>query len=415
MIMTGAGEYRRLVSAEFPPGQPLCIVLVEFSPSGGLFQFAVQLGNALAERGHEVHLLTGPRPELTSSHRRFVIHAVLPTWHPGEDRVRSALVTKPRRALRALQLTMAWAVLPVHVRRLGPDVVLWSTWRFLLDAVGVLVTAATVRRVLLGIVAHEPLPKSDARDTTALKGGRVFTAALAAAWRRMGVVFVLGDKARAAVERHWEPSGSVVLIPHGDEKALRTTSVVPVQQTDPVVLFFGTWQRYKGIDVLLEAFALVRSHSPEARLVVVGAAGADVDLPGLAAAAARAGNVDLRPGYVPVRDVAALFDAARVVAVPYVRAMQSGVAHLAYTFGRPVVATAVGDIPEVVRPGETGLLVPAGDAEKLAEALLAMLRDPAEAARLGSAGRDRVERDSSWPVVAARVEAGLRTSRRTGR
>ena len=55
------------------------IVLVEMSPSGGLFQFAFELGSALAARGERVELWTGPRPELRSTQPAFVVRSVLPT------------------------------------------------------------------------------------------------------------------------------------------------------------------------------------------------------------------------------------------------------------------------------------------------------------------------------------------------
>jgi glycosyltransferase involved in cell wall biosynthesis len=389
------------------PRRKAVIAFVEFSPSGGLFQFAAQLGEALAERGHEVHLFTGPRPELLSRHHRFVIHPVLPTWHPGEQRTRSALIRKPRRVVRAVQLALAWVILLVRLRRLRPDLVLWSTWRFLLDAVGVLLASAVLPSSDLGIVAHEPLPMSGASDTTVVKSGRILTPALAAAWRRMRIVFVLGEKAREAVRRHWEPNGPVVLIPHGDEKALLGVGPVPaVETTGPVVLFFGTWQRYKGIDVLLDAFERVRLRCPEAQLIIAGTVGADVDFSAISARAAEVGNVVLRPAYVPLDALPATFGSARAVVVPYVRAMQSGVAHLAFGFARPVVGTDVGDIPSIVRNGETGSIVPPGSPVELADALLRLLTDPAWASKLGAEGQRRLEQESSWAVVAAKMEEG---------
>ncbi|PRC49726.1 glycosyl transferase family 1, partial [Mycobacterium sp. ITM-2017-0098] len=114
------------------------------------------------------------------------------------------------------------------------------------------------------------------------------------------------------------------------------------------------WAKYKGIDVLLEAFGRVRAEMPESRMVLAGDVGADVDLTAVLDRARQIGNVDARPGYVAVEDVAPLFDAARVVAVPYIRATQSGVAHLAFTFGRPVIASNIGDLPEVIQDGVTG-------------------------------------------------------------
>ena len=58
------------------------VAMVEFPPSGGLFQFSVQLGEALARRGHRVDIVTGPRPELRSREADCRIHAVLPDLAP---------------------------------------------------------------------------------------------------------------------------------------------------------------------------------------------------------------------------------------------------------------------------------------------------------------------------------------------
>jgi glycosyltransferase involved in cell wall biosynthesis len=102
-----------------------------------------------------------------------------------------------------------------------------------------------------------------------------------------------------------------------------------------------------------------------------------------------------------------LFGRARVVVTPYRRASQSGVVHLAYTFDRPVVASAVGDIPDVVDDGATGLLVPPDDPAALADALVRLLTDAEEADRMGAAGARWLAREASWERVAERVEEGL--------
>ena len=68
----------------------------------------------------------------------------------------------------------------------------------------------------------------------------------------------------------------------------------------------------------------------------------------------------------------------------------------AWANGLPVVAAAAGGVPEVVRHGETGLLVPFGDLDRLTGALLALLSDPARARAMGEAGRPLVERGYTW-------------------
>ena len=376
------------------------------SPSGGLFQFAFELGNALADRGERVELWTGPRPELASTNSNFRVRSVLPTWHPGDAGVHSRLFRLARRVLRAGQLVFAWTVLSVRLLVTRPDAIVWSHWRFAFEPMFVTALSTVLRSTTFGLIAHEPVPRSDAKDTSTAKKGEVLTRAFRAAWQRLDVAFVLGPRTRELAVSYWEPRCPVYVIPHGAEPGVRGgRSVRPVTETDPVVLFFGVWSKYKGIEVLLDAFALVRAEVPESRLVLAGDAGADIDVEAVLDRARQIGNVDARPGYVAVEDVAPLFDSARVVATPYIRATQSGVAHLAYTFARPIVATAVGDLPEVIQDNVTGLLVESGDAEGLAIAIVKLLKDPALAARLGAAGEKSV--DDAWAIAAGRVSDAL--------
>nr|ABP43980.1 glycosyl transferase, group 1 [Mycolicibacterium gilvum PYR-GCK] len=381
-------------------------MLVELSPSGGLFQFAFELGSALAACGQQVELWTGPRPELESSQPGFTVRPVLPTWHPGDTGVHSRAFRLARRGIRAVQLIFAWMVLSVRLLVARPRAVLWSQWRFTFEPMFVVALSALLRSATLGLIAHEPVPRSDAKDTSTAKGGEMLTRTFRAAWQRLDVVFVLGPRTRDLAVSYWQPRCPVHVIPHGAEPGVRGgTAVRPVADTGPVVLFFGVWAKYKGIEVLLEAFDRVRAEMPESQLVLAGDVGADVDLASVLDRAGRIGNVDARPGYVAIEDVPALFDAARVVAVPYIRATQSGVAHLAFTFGRPVVASNIGDLPEVIQDGVTGLLVDPEDVGGLTAAILTLLRDVSFAARLGAAGERSVS--DAWSVAAARVRDAL--------
>jgi glycosyltransferase involved in cell wall biosynthesis len=376
-------------------------VLVEFSPSGGLFQFAAQLGSALADRGDRVELWTGPDPEITSAEAGFDIRPMLPTWHPNDNGDHGYLRYLLRRGRRAGQLVLAWLVLAYQLRRQPPRAVLFSQWRFTFEPWFVVAICKLLPRTVFGIIAHEPLPRSDAKDTSMPKEGRLLQASFAAAWQQMDVAFVLGPQTRQIVLDHWQPNCDVVVIPHGDSGAMhRDRPPAPVAQTDPVALFFGTWTTYKGIDVLIDAFGLVKAEMPTAHLIVAGAIGADVDGPGLLARAA-ANGVDARPGYCAMDEVPELIESARVVVTPYIRASASGVAHLAYTFGRPVIGTTVGDLPAAIEDGVTGLLVPPNDAAKLATAMLQLLENPQLAAKLGEAGRAVVLH--AWAVAAASI------------
>ena len=384
------------------------ITIVEFSPAGGLFQFAFQLGEGLVLQGHRVEMLTGPDPELTSTTGGLEVRPMLPTWHPGSTGLDHQLLHRLRRGVRAFRHVAALLRVLAHLVRHRPDVVFWHELRFPMDCW----TVSLVARLLPGlntVVLHEPRPLAEQPGATGLyRTSPLLTRALAGALTRMDVIFVLSQKVRGYVEETWQPApGSVVVIPHGDESVfLPGTAVTPVADTPPKALFFGTWTTYKGIDALVGAFARVRKAMPEAELTMAGAVG-NVDFSSIEARTRRIGGVTLKPGYVPMPEVADLLGSHRVVVVPYVRANQSGVAHLAHTFGRPVVATQVGDLPDVVVEGKTGWLVEPGDEEALAEAIVAALSDPDEAARRGSLGMSSLSTRGSWKQIGQTVAETL--------
>lgn len=384
------------------------IALVEFAPSGGLFHFGLQLGEGLARQGHAVEVLTGPDPEARSREPGCVVRPLLPTWHPAAGRDVHDWVRRARRVARAGRLAAAWLVLAAHAMRTRPDVLIWSEWRFALDGLAVAGLRKLLPGTVFGLIAHEPVPLVEQPGQDALyKVDPLTRRTHGRAYDAMDVLFVLGETAKAAVEREWQPAAPVVVIPHGDEGIFGAETVLPAQETGPVVLFFGTVTAYKGLDLLLEAWPHVRQACPEARLVVAGKVNADVDEAALRRQAAGCAGVELRLGYVDMAAVPGLFEEARVVALPYVRSSQSGVANLAHTFARPVVSTRVGDIPEVVKDGVNGLLCEPGDPDALTDALVGLLQEPQLAGRMGAAGRRRLDEEASWDEVARLVTEAL--------
>jgi glycosyltransferase involved in cell wall biosynthesis len=305
---------------------------------------------------------------------------------------------------------LAWLTVLRNLRRSRPDVVQFAGARFPVD--GLLwawLARRRGRRAALLTVAHAPVPFNEQRASGAIfKRNRLLDRSLALGYRSLDAVLVLGEQTAADLRAAWPGVREVAVVPHGNEGVFLREAPIPASCTDPVVLFFGTMQAYKGLDLLLEAFALVRVDQPDARLIVAGAPSGDTDLADLRRTAERVGGVDLRPGYVPLEEVPQLFEQARVVATPYRYANASGVVELAHTFARPVVATAVGDLPVVVEHGKGGVVVPPGDIEALAAALVQLLRSPEDAQRLGDGGHARSVDRASWPGVAERVEAVYR-------
>lgn len=395
--------------------RPLRVTLVEFAPAGGLFQFGYQLGAAIAERGHDVELLTGPRPEF-SSYGSFRVIPTLRTWHPHEGAELPRTLRRIRRVGRAGQLAVAWAQVVGHLRRRQPDLVLWAEWRFALDAWGALLARAAVPKAVMMDLAHTPRPFSEQRTSGSFyRGGRTLTGSLAAAYSRMDAVLVLGEGARRQMIEDFPGLRGVHVIDHGDERILSEVAVSAPSTAPPQALFFGTLARYKGIPALLDAWRVVRHRLPQARLVIAGAT-VDVDVDQIRRVAEEVGGVDLRLGYVAADDVPALFAAARLLVAPYRIANTSGVIRVAHGFGRPVVVTDVGDLAAAVDHGRTGLVVAPDDAPALAAAMLRLLVDSGECDRLGDAGKAGLEHAAAWTTVADQVlEVFRETERRLGR
>ena len=170
----------------------------------------------------------------------------------------------------------------------------------------------------------------------------------------------------------------------------------------PRVLFLGRLGEQKRVDLLLEALSLLRRRVPEAELDV---AGDGPLMQGLQVHAERLGLRRAARFLGRQEDVLPLLAAAHVLALPSAVEGTSNALLEAMASGLPVVATRVGGTLELVRDGVEGLLVPPDDARALAAALERVLLEPGLAARLGAAGRDRVEHEHDLGrVVDAHLE-----------
>jgi glycosyltransferase involved in cell wall biosynthesis len=381
-------------------------MIVEFAPSGGLFHYALQLGEGLARRGHDVELLTGPNPELPTREPALRIVSGLPTWRPGGRPDDRSWRRRLRRVGRGLRYVLAWRQVLARTRSEQPDVVQLGDLRFGLEGHFVQRLRGGAATPVVVDLAHTPRPHSRRRGDPALqRRDRRTLVGLGRAYGSLDAAVVLGARSRDELLEAWPDIRRVEVVPHGVDGIFADTPVPAPDAAGPEILFFGNLDRYKGLELLIAAFALVRARVPTATLRIAGAPSAELDLDGLRARAGAVGGVELQLGYVPTPDVAALFGAARVVALPYQIANQSGVAHVAYGFGRPVVATDVGDVRDVVRDGETGLLVTPNDPKALADALTRVLQQPQLATRWGAAGRRAVTAGGSWNSIAEQLEA----------
>ncbi len=154
-----------------------------------------------------------------------------------------------------------------------------------------------------------------------------------------------------------------------------------------VIGFFGRLIEQKGIDTLLAAFAEVQRAHPGVRLAIVGDGDRRAALEAQAAAL-RLSDAVTFAGWVP--DAPCLMPGCEVVVMPSRWEGFGLVALEAMSAARPLVASRVSALPEIVADGETGLLVPPDEPAALADALNNLLADPARADAMGRAGRARL-------------------------
>ena len=149
----------------------------------------------------------------------------------------------------------------------------------------------------------------------------------------------------------------------------------------PFALFFARLEPYKGIDVLIEAMHLLDGTSPM-RAIIAGKG----DIERMTSNSLPA-NIEVRNHLIEDREAADLFCRCSIVVLPYIDATQSALIAAAYFFGKPVIVTRTGALPEYVVDGETGWIIEPRDARALADRLQAAASNGARLTQMGQSGR----------------------------
>ena len=285
-----------------------------------------------------------------------------------------------------------------RIKRCRPDIVHWQYTELPIADV---LTMVGIR--LLGVAqvytAHELLP------WTARTHHRwLFTLLYAVV---DAIIVHNGDQRAELIRRFRVAPWKVHLAPLGDY-ALFATPQLPQSQArarlglsadPPVALFFGTIRPSKGLEVLLEEWALVVRKMPEAILLVIGKPYKGLDTQKTIALIQQLGienSVRTRFEQVDPVDTNAYYRATDVVVLPYHDIGTSGVLRYAYNSARPVIATTVGEHRTRVVPGQTGHLVPPGNPAALADALLDSLGDRPKLRSMGEAAQVYAAANFKW-------------------
>lgn len=217
--------------------------------------------------------------------------------------------------------------------------------------------------------------------------------------RQAGELIVHTQYTRDLLLREWPSAAAKTsVIPHIQIGGSASSS--NAREGENLILFFGRIWEYKGLEYLIRAEPLITARVPNARFLIAGE-GEDF---------ARYRRMMVHPDRFIVHNefisedrAAGYFRRASVVVLPYIEASQSGVIPMAYSAGKPVVATTVGGLPETVDNGRTGYLVPPRDSLRLADAVTKLLLDEPLRRHMGANAKRKIEAECSPSVVAEKT------------
>ena len=186
---------------------------------------------------------------------------------------------------------------------------------------------------------------------------------------------------------------------------------IDLDQKDPgLIIYLGRLKKYKNVDHLIQAMAIVRAEVPGARLMILGTGDRRRALEALSRSLGL-GEAVRFTGYVSAEEKVRLLSRAEVAAFPSSKEGWGITVIEANARGVPVVATRVPGLCDAVVDGETGLLVPLGDREAMAWALIGLLRDREERERLAGNAMAR-SRHYTWEDTARRTLGVIRQTMR---
>lgn len=169
-----------------------------------------------------------------------------------------------------------------------------------------------------------------------------------------------------------------------------------------VILFFGAIKEYKGLDILSNSFATASMKIKNLALIIAGEAGDAetkqivIKCKEILSKLPKEAKVIFHDKFIPVTEVAKYFIASDVVVLPYRRVTHSGIPHLAYSFGRPIIASNVGDFEEVIEEGKNGFVLSSNTQENLSEKIIQAFSDKAKLEEMGKYARNFCATKFTW-------------------
>jgi glycosyltransferase involved in cell wall biosynthesis len=313
---------------------------------GGLAAFNERLARQFTDEGHEVEVLT-----FTLQYPSFLF--------PGKTQYSTAEAPENIKIYRKINSLnpLNWIKAGKEIKKRRPDMVIFAYWMsFFAPCYGTaarLCANAGIRRMALvhNMIPHEPTLLDKLFPGYFVKNMDAFVALSSS---------VIGDIAKFDKKNKPKKMSPHPLYDHYGELMPRQEAAkkLALNAEKQYVLFFGFIRKYKGLDLLLEAFADERLRKYPVKLIVAGEFYENEQFyADLIARLQLAGLVELRTEFIPDDEVKYYFSAADIVAQPYRSATQSGVSQIACHFEKPVLVTNVGGLSEMIPDGKVGYVV----------------------------------------------------------
>ncbi len=331
---------------------------------GGLSAFNERLASEFIKEGHDVEILT-----FTLQYPSFLFPGK--TQYSEEPAPSNLKITRVMNSVNPF----SWLHVGRMIRRMNPDLLVIKFWIPLMSpCLGTIARIAKrnnktkVVSVLDNVIPHEKRPLDKLLVRYFVNSIDRFVA--------------MSDSVLSDL-RFFVKHKSAALCPHPlydnfgaalPKAEARKKLNIPNKQT--MLLFFGFIRDYKGLDLLMEAYADNRIDKSKVRLVIAGEYYNNKDkYIELETALGLKGLIDWRTEFIPDSEVAIYFSAADLIVQPYKSATQSGVTQIAYHFEKPMLVTNVGGLAEIVPNGKVGYVTEV-DATSIADALIDFCSNP---------------------------------------
>lgn len=338
-----------------------CVIGPTYPYRGGIAHYTTLLVQHLREE-HEVLFVSFKRQ--------------YPDWlFPGKsdkDPSKRPLTTETEYLLDPIN-PLTWRKTMQRIKLFQPEVVIipWWHWYF---APAWTVLSRQIKRVAshpkLIFICHNVAPHEQGRMSKAVLPS-VTKLAIG-----KGDGFIVHSQPDGRLLHSYLPKANYVVSPHptyaelGEQNTTDIKLPVSLPAERPLLLFCGIIRPYKGLDVLLDAFAIALKKQ-SLHLLIAGEfwQGGEVEYREQIEQLKLRDHVSIINEYIPDEWLAACIDRADVVVLPYKSATQSGIIQVAFGRGKPIITTNVGGLGEVVENGRTGLVVASEDPQGLATAI----------------------------------------------